>query len=52
MNIVIEEIVLNPILNIEETITNVIIEVSEMQVPGEQGEQDYKDLSDRRVSKA
>lgn len=37
MNIIIEEIVLNPLIQIEETITEVIIEVSEMQVPGPQG---------------
>lgn len=37
MNIIIEEIVLNPLIQIEETITEVIIEVSEMQVPGATG---------------
>ena len=37
MNIVIEEIVLNPLIQIEETIEEITIAISEMQVPGATG---------------
>ena len=39
MNIVIEEIVVNPLIQIEETIEEITIAVSEMSMPGTQGEQ-------------
>ena len=39
MNIIIEEIVVNPLIQIEETIEEITIAVSEMSMPGPQGEQ-------------
>jgi hypothetical protein len=42
MNIIIEEIILNPVLQIEENITEVIIEISEMQTPGADGKSAYE----------
>lgn len=39
MNIVIEEIVVNPLIQIEETVEEITIAVSEMSMPGPQGEQ-------------
>ena len=37
MNIIIEEIVVNPLIQIEETIEEITIAVSEMQMPGATG---------------
>lgn len=45
MNIVIEEIVINPLIQIEETIEEITIAVSEMQMPGPQGEQGQQGIA-------
>jgi len=37
MNIIIEEIIVNPLIQIEETIEEITIAVSEMQMPGATG---------------
>ncbi len=46
MNIVIEEIVNNIALNIEEVVSTVTIEISEMQVPGADGKSAYQSAID------
>lgn len=46
MNIVIEEIVLNPLIQIEETVQEISIPISEMQVPGLDGKSAYQSALD------
>jgi hypothetical protein len=43
MNIVIEEIVLNPLIQIEETVQEISIPISEMQMPGKSAYQSALD---------
>lgn len=46
MNIIIEEIVQNVVLDIEETVLETVIQISEMQVPGADGKSAYQSAID------